>query len=524
MSTAAQALEAIHLALSRLNYDRKRQLEHVRNIQRHQHVLEKAADDYLRLLSRELRTRISRPKGKTPAEIAKKLVDWEAVGEEGRKIFNKALLQVAQQQAAATVTRSTIVKQSRPDLLGQKAIEWANKNSAKLVTAVNNETRKAIRGAIKTGLNQGQSIKEIARDLKPMIGLNQRQHLSVRRFREKLINAGLPKETIKKRVGRYAEKSLRYRARMIARTETAGALSDGNLMGLQAMGATYVKGIAGATACEVCLSIINGQVYKIQEAFGMIPVHPNCSCTFVLKTKPREKIKFREARTIQEAQNFARKHLVQPGGDAGYKWLDLKTANSINSGLTDLVNKYGIRVGFIGTQDGLISWAERVKKLEDIIRVKNCLARQVTLYIKEEPFRGIVLNQETFKKGFEYIKYITKRDYITGWSLSSNPKTSILRHEYGHVIDDYFMPDDPRRLFSTTEGFKDIIKKLNREDKLKNAVGKYAYSVYKKEKSIYRYEEAFAETFSVYSTGGKINSEIKTFFDKITKELPGEGR
>jgi len=276
MSTAAQALEAIHLALSRLNYDRKRQLEHARNIRRHQHVLENAADEYLRLLSRELRTRISRPKGKTPSEIAKKIVDWEAVGEDGRKIFNKALLQVAQQQAAATVTRSSIVKQSRPDLLGQKAIEWANKNAAKLVTAVNNETRKAIREAIKTGLNQGQSIKEIARDLKPMIGLNQRQHEAVRRLKNKLINAGLPKETIKKRVGRYAEKSLRYRARMIARTETAGALSDGNLMGLEAMGATHVKGIADVNACEVCLSIINGQVYKIQEAFGMIPVHPNC--------------------------------------------------------------------------------------------------------------------------------------------------------------------------------------------------------------------------------------------------------
>ena len=76
------------------------------------------------------------------------------------------------------------------------------------------------------------------------------------------------------------------RARVIARTETISAHAEGMLNTFEEMKVEGVKVLAEfATArddkvCPECEEL-EGQEYTIQEARGLIPVHPNCRCTYI---------------------------------------------------------------------------------------------------------------------------------------------------------------------------------------------------------------------------------------------------
>ena len=68
---------------------------------------------------------------------------------------------------------------------------------------------------------------------------------------------------------------------MIARTETAAALSEGTLQGFGQIGVKRVQGVSDEEACEYCLENIDGKIFTLDEAHGVIPAHPNCECVFV---------------------------------------------------------------------------------------------------------------------------------------------------------------------------------------------------------------------------------------------------
>lgn len=76
------------------------------------------------------------------------------------------------------------------------------------------------------------------------------------------------------------------RARTIARTETIHAHAEGALNGLEDLGYDEVAADvefsdAGDNGvCPKCKKL-NGQIYTIDAARGVIPVHPNCRCTWL---------------------------------------------------------------------------------------------------------------------------------------------------------------------------------------------------------------------------------------------------
>jgi SPP1 gp7 family putative phage head morphogenesis protein len=75
------------------------------------------------------------------------------------------------------------------------------------------------------------------------------------------------------------------RARMIARTEVIRAHAEGQLDALENLGVTEVGvqvewNIADDDACNECKDM-DGEVFDVDEAHGMIPLHPNCRCAFV---------------------------------------------------------------------------------------------------------------------------------------------------------------------------------------------------------------------------------------------------
>lgn len=76
------------------------------------------------------------------------------------------------------------------------------------------------------------------------------------------------------------------RAMVIARTEVIHAHAEGQLdgyekLGVEQVGAEVEWSTAGdSRVCERC-STMEGVVYKIEEARGKIPLHPNCRCAWI---------------------------------------------------------------------------------------------------------------------------------------------------------------------------------------------------------------------------------------------------
>jgi len=79
-----------------------------------------------------------------------------------------------------------------------------------------------------------------------------------------------------------------HRGRLIARTETNRAHNEAGLNRYEDMG-DRIDGVSvvaehttagDSRVCPICLGLA-GKRYKLKEARGRIPVHPNCRCTFV---------------------------------------------------------------------------------------------------------------------------------------------------------------------------------------------------------------------------------------------------
>jgi hypothetical protein len=66
---------------------------------------------------------------------------------------------------------------------------------------------------------------------------------------------------------------------MVARTEVIAASNEGALQGYEHEGVEKVEFYPAPDADEECL-ILAG-VYPINETHGVIPVHPNCRCTWI---------------------------------------------------------------------------------------------------------------------------------------------------------------------------------------------------------------------------------------------------
>lgn len=79
------------------------------------------------------------------------------------------------------------------------------------------------------------------------------------------------------------------RARTIARTEIAHAQAEGQLDGFEALGLDAVDLDAELStafdACPQCEAVKAKGPYSIEQARGLIPIHPNCRCGWVLVVK-----------------------------------------------------------------------------------------------------------------------------------------------------------------------------------------------------------------------------------------------
>lgn len=206
------------------------------------------------------------------------LADWPGIRMEGDRRVGQHHLRVYvhSHNVSAQIARISSVW----DVKNVWAIAWASKNAANLVTNITNNTKKSLRKVIANGLKDGSSIPQIGRKIRPLVGLNAVQIRAYQNLSMTLAAQGIPTAQAQKILGKYSKKARRYRAEMIARTETARAVSEGTLRGYKEADVKKIRFESAADACIVCLGY-DGNIYSLSSGSGLIPVHPNCRCVWV---------------------------------------------------------------------------------------------------------------------------------------------------------------------------------------------------------------------------------------------------
>jgi SPP1 gp7 family putative phage head morphogenesis protein len=208
-----------------------------------------------------------------------KILDWEEMEAKGERLLRAAYLDSLLIQAA----KAGISKQEVAGVINIQAVEWAKVFAARIIKQILEQTKKAVQSLIAEGIKQGLSMPAINMQLRPIIGLNDRLAGAVSRYSTELFTrpkwAHLTDEERWAKMDRYAQKLHRYRAETIARSETARAMDEGSLNRFEEFGVKKVELLAAAGCCPEC-GARDGNEYTIEEARGILPLHPRCRCAW----------------------------------------------------------------------------------------------------------------------------------------------------------------------------------------------------------------------------------------------------
>jgi hypothetical protein len=213
---------------------------------------------------------------------------------------------------AGTVQVARNVSQTfRFDMTNPLATQAAREQAARLVTAVTDETRSAIRAVVARSFEEGIPPRDAARLIRPLIGLTERQATAVASHRRDLIESGSSRRAANASAKAYAEKLRGKRALLIARTETIAASTNGQLA---AWDAAVKAGLLSSRSrkvwitadddrrCRFCAAM-DGKTALVGGAFqggrfGVTqgpPLHPNCRCAVGIESVPVERVRRRTA-------------------------------------------------------------------------------------------------------------------------------------------------------------------------------------------------------------------------------------
>lgn len=178
------------------------------------------------------------------------------------------------------------------DVNNPRVAAFINTHTAKLIDDATDNTIKAVQAIVKSNLDRGIPARRAAREISAVVGLSERQALTVARFHAGLLEQGVKASVAETRMLKFAEKKVTQRAKVIARTESLRAVNAGHQeiwrqsvdQGLfEKVEKKWV--IDPGTACELC-EPQQGQTVGINESFDTpvgpvdVPtdIHPQCNC------------------------------------------------------------------------------------------------------------------------------------------------------------------------------------------------------------------------------------------------------
>lgn len=247
------------------------------------------------------------------------LIDWQA---RYAAAINTALApQWAQAIEAASkkASRGKVILSDTNDWV--KA--WLTAHGAELATKLSDESKKAIANVLLKWQGELLRPREMAYQIRPLIGLNERQAIANANYRAKLyrsmidngVNPKVAAERADNAATRYASKQHRYRAETIVNTELAFAYNQGAHEGVtRSIAGNYMNHCemvwttAGTNrVCSRCLELKDTVVGRTDESgVPLPPLHPRCRCAIMyreLKEQPKPKV-YREFKDAKEANDY----------------------------------------------------------------------------------------------------------------------------------------------------------------------------------------------------------------------------
>lgn len=180
---------------------------------------------------------------------------------------------------------------------------WASVHAAEFITNIATTQTEGIRAVVhRAAVLEGMSVDELARAIRPMVGLTKQQATANMKYFENLRANGVSPKRAQDLALRYAGRQHRQRAYMIARTELASAYNTGAHEGTKE---AQARGYMGPTVkvwstaddervCSICGSM-EGKEIEMDEEFSGIsnswstrlhpPAHPGCRCAVLYVEK-----------------------------------------------------------------------------------------------------------------------------------------------------------------------------------------------------------------------------------------------
>lgn len=186
---------------------------------------------------------------------------------------------------------------TRFNITDARATSYAATRSARLVTAIDNETRGNVTRIIGRAFTDNLDIPDTARAIREVVGLTPQWANAVYNFQAGLIDKGTDPDYIDKMVGRYSDHLINVRSETIARTEVLEASNEGRSQGwnqaaehglFNAATATKEWSSGGSRTCDTCSGLDGTEValgdgWEVDgEVIDMPPAHPRCRCTALL--------------------------------------------------------------------------------------------------------------------------------------------------------------------------------------------------------------------------------------------------
>lgn len=182
--------------------------------------------------------------------------------------------------------------------------QWTATHSAEFVTSVTDSQIQGLRAVIRrAAVMQDLNVDQLARAIRPLVGLYDRQAVANLNYYNKLIESGMKESKALDLSIRYAARQHRYRGYLIARQELAMAYNTGSYEGIkQAQAKGYMGQVVKiwCTAdderkCKVC-GAMEGAIVGMEEDFDIPdrpvgyrftkkypPAHYMCRCTVLYK-------------------------------------------------------------------------------------------------------------------------------------------------------------------------------------------------------------------------------------------------
>lgn len=189
------------------------------------------------------------------------------------------------------------------DPMGDGVLDWTENRAAEFVTNVTNQQIEGLRAVVRRAATlENMTVDQLARAIRPMVGLYKQQTIANLNYYTKLIESGMKEKKANELAIKYAAKQHRYRAYNIARSELAYAYNKGAHEGIkQAQAAGYMGEMVKIWStsddernCDYCNSL-EGKELAMDEEFGFHtrltapgikltpPAHPGCRCVLLYR-------------------------------------------------------------------------------------------------------------------------------------------------------------------------------------------------------------------------------------------------